>query len=98
MGKKLKAIAKIRDCEKVKKWLPIIRNHICWIAASSTSGPEKIAKWNSVLNHLQDIHTHDDPKCQHEIRVPRDKDKWLKAGEYSSYMIHILVAIKNEPE
>lgn len=63
-----------------------------------TSGPEKIAKWNSVLNHLRDIHTHDDPlypKCQPEIWVSRDKDKWLKAGEYSSYTIHFLVACKN---
>ncbi len=55
MGKKLKAIAKNKQCERVKRGLSMIRNQINWIAASSKSEPERVAKWNSIINHLQDI-------------------------------------------
>ncbi|XP_049440380.1 uncharacterized protein LOC125893646 [Epinephelus fuscoguttatus] len=66
----------------------MITNQIYWIAASSTSGPERIAKWTSVMNHLQDIHIHDDPlypKCDHAPRVSKDKEKWLNAGTPALY-------------
>lgn len=98
IGKKLKAIAKTKECEKLKKWLPMIKKQIYWIAASSTSGPERTAKWTSVINHLQDIHTHDDPlypKCSHAPRVSKDKEKWLKAGECSSCRMISLLASKS---
>ncbi|XDV48298.1 hypothetical protein PO909_017735 [Leuciscus waleckii] len=97
MGKKLKAISKTKDCEKVKKWLPMIKNQIYWIAASSTSGPERIAKWSSVINHLQDIHNHDDPLypvCRHAPRVSTDKEKWLKAGTPVHYKLEKLFTSK----
>ncbi|CAM4713355.1 unnamed protein product [Leuciscus chuanchicus] len=97
MGKKLKAISKTKDCEKVKKWLPMIKNQIYWIAASSTSGPERIAKWSSVINHLQDIHNHDDPLypvCRHASRVSTDKEKWLKAGTPVHYKLEKLFTSK----
>ncbi|XP_030269578.1 uncharacterized protein LOC115579945 isoform X2 [Sparus aurata] len=61
--------------------------------ASSTSGPERTAKWTSVINHLQDIHTHDDPlypKCSHAPRVSKDKEKWLKAGTPVLYKLEKL--------
>ncbi|KAG7470405.1 hypothetical protein JOB18_002716 [Solea senegalensis] len=44
-------------CEKLK-WLCDVKKHINWTAASSTSVPERTAKWSSILNHVQDIHTH----------------------------------------
>ncbi|XDV11168.1 hypothetical protein PO909_000180 [Leuciscus waleckii] len=97
MGKKLTAISKTKDCEKVKKWLPMIKNQIYWIAASSTSGPERIAKWLSVINHLQDIHNHDDPLypvCRHASRVSTDKEKWLKAGTPVHYKLEKLFTSK----
>jgi len=69
-----------------------INNHTFWTAASSTSEPERIAKWNSILNHVQDIHTHEDPlypECEHAIRKTTDKSKWLKAGISSIYRLNV---------
>ena len=83
ISKKLDAISKLEDCEKLKKWMKSINNHTYWTAAGSTSGPERIAKWTAILNHVQDIHTHEDPlypKCKHAIRKTTDKSKWLQAG------------------
>lgn len=83
LSKKLVKIAQSKDCEKLKKWLRSIKNHVYWTAASSTSGPERVAKWTSILNHVQDIHTHEEPvfpKCLHPTRTSRDKSKWLTAG------------------
>ena len=39
-----------------------------WAAASSITGEETVAKWVSVVNHVQNIHRHDDwqfPVCLH---------------------------------
>ncbi|XP_051255127.1 uncharacterized protein LOC127362901 [Dicentrarchus labrax] len=83
LSKKLLKISQNKECEKLKKWLLSIKNHIYWTAASSTSGPERAAKWMSILNHVQDIHTHEDPvfpQCLHPTRTSRDKSKWLTAG------------------
>ncbi|KAM8733556.1 uncharacterized protein AB9X84_025253 [Acanthopagrus schlegelii] len=83
LSKKLVKIAQNKDCEKLKKWLRSIKNHVYWTAASSTSGPERVAKWTSILNHVQDTHTHEDPlfpQCLHPQRTARDESKWLTAG------------------
>ncbi|XP_077379511.1 uncharacterized protein LOC144020186 isoform X2 [Festucalex cinctus] len=80
--KKLDAISKTKGCEKLKLWIKSINNHIYWTAASCASGPERIARWNAILNHVQDIHTHEEPlypTCEHEIRKTTDKSKWLQA-------------------
>ncbi|KAG7461343.1 hypothetical protein MATL_G00209110 [Megalops atlanticus] len=83
LSKKLVLISKNKDCDILKKWLQSIKNHMYWTAASSTSGPERVAKWTSILNHIRDVHTHEDPafpQCLHAPRTSRDKSKWLKAG------------------
>lgn len=83
ISKKIDKISKIKDCEKLQKWMKSINNHIYWTAATSTTGPERVAKWTSILNHVQDIYTHDDPlfpACLHESHQTRDKKKWLSAG------------------
>uniref|UniRef100_A0A8C9ZMU8 Uncharacterized protein n=1 Tax=Sander lucioperca TaxID=283035 RepID=A0A8C9ZMU8_SANLU len=83
LSKKIDKMAKKKDCEKVKRWMPAIRNHVYWTAASSQTGPERVAKWTSLLNHVRDVHTHEDPlfpQCLHTIRKTRDKRKWLSAG------------------
>lgn len=59
VSKKLDKIDK--DCQEIKKWQRSIKNHIYWTATSSTSGPEKVAKWKSLVNHLQDVHVHERP-------------------------------------
>ena len=58
ISKKLEKISKMKDCEKLQKWMRSIKNHIYWTAASSTFGPERVAKWSSILNHVQDIRIH----------------------------------------
>ncbi|XP_026128189.1 uncharacterized protein LOC113108962 isoform X2 [Carassius auratus] len=82
LSKKLEEISKQKDCEILKRWMKSINNHIYWTAASSTSERERIAKWNSILNHVRDVHTHEDPlytMCEHAIRKTTDKSKWLQA-------------------
>ncbi|XP_077427584.1 uncharacterized protein LOC144055469 isoform X3 [Vanacampus margaritifer] len=82
IAKKLDAISKTKGCEKLKLWIKSISNHVYFTAASCTSGPERIARWKAILNHVQDIHTHEEPLypiCEHEIRKTTDKNKWLQA-------------------
>ncbi len=81
LSKKLRALAKNKDCAVLRKWLPAIQNHMYWTAMSSKSGQEKVAKWKSIINHIQDVHTHDDPlypKCLHADKVSRDPSKWFQ--------------------
>ena len=83
LSKKLSALSKNKECQVVAKWLPCIKNHIYWCATSSTTGPEKVAKWTSLLNHVQNVHTHEDPlfpKCVHPDKESRDPNKWFQPG------------------
>ncbi|KAG1928205.1 uncharacterized protein LOC120477297 [Pimephales promelas] len=83
VSKKLRKIAQNKDSEKLQKWYRSIKNHIYWTAASSSSGTERVAKWTSILNHIQDVHTHDDPvfpQCLHPQSTTTDKSKWMRAG------------------
>ncbi|XP_057183575.1 uncharacterized protein LOC130550184 isoform X3 [Triplophysa rosa] len=78
---KLNTLSKNKDCELLKKWLHSIRNHVYWCATSSTSGPEKVAKWTSILNHIQNFHIHDNsifPRCEHPVCVSKAPKKWFK--------------------
>ncbi|XP_042577379.1 uncharacterized protein LOC122134219 [Cyprinus carpio] len=78
--RQLENICKLKDCEKLREWLGSIKNHIYWTAASSITGPERVAKWSSILNHVRDIHTHEDPNfpaCLHPQKRSRDGNKWL---------------------
>ncbi|XP_008298193.1 uncharacterized protein LOC103370809 isoform X2 [Stegastes partitus] len=83
LSKQLENLAKNKECLVVRKWLPSIKNHMYWTATASKSGAEKVAKWKSLVNHLQNVHTHDDPlfpKCAHPDRVSRDPNKWFQPG------------------
>lgn len=97
LSKKLERISKDKDCQLVKKWHHSIRNHLYWTASSSTSGPERVAKWKSLLNHIQDVHIHDDqayPKCEHPIRASKDRSKWFKPGTKALYKVEKLLTNK----
>ncbi|XP_057187965.1 uncharacterized protein LOC130553181 isoform X1 [Triplophysa rosa] len=86
ISKKILKIARRKECENLQKWQRSIKNHIYWTAASSSSGHERVAKWTSILNHVQDIHTHEDPgfpRCLHRQHTSRDKSKWLRAATSS---------------
>ncbi|XP_059355164.1 uncharacterized protein LOC132092789 isoform X2 [Carassius carassius] len=83
LSKKLDKLSKMKDCEVLKKWLHSIKNHVYWSAISSESGPEKVAKWNSLQNHIQNVHVHENhlfPKCEHPDKVSRDLKKWIQPG------------------
>ncbi|XP_050950932.1 uncharacterized protein LOC127153734 [Labeo rohita] len=97
VSKKLLKIAQKKNCEKLKKWLSSIKNHIYWTAASSSSGQERVAKWTSILNHVQDKHTHEVPvfpRCLHPQRTSRDKSKWLRAGTPAFYRLEKVLTNK----
>uniref|UniRef100_A0A9J8DC12 Uncharacterized protein n=1 Tax=Cyprinus carpio carpio TaxID=630221 RepID=A0A9J8DC12_CYPCA len=90
LSKKLEQIARDKDCSIVKKWQHSIRNHLYWTAVSSTSGPEKVAKWKSLINHIQDVHIHDDPlypQCEHSHRVSKGSSKHFKPGSKPLYRV-----------
>lgn len=84
--KKITAIGKFADCKDVMQWQRSISNHMYWVATSSDGNGElAVAKWKSLLNHIQNIHEgHDDPlfpKCLHPPLTERKK-KWLKKGNF----------------
>ncbi|XP_067280190.1 uncharacterized protein [Pseudorasbora parva] len=90
LSKKLKKISKDKDCEVVKKWQQSIKNHVFWTAATSHTHEERAAKWKSLINHIQDIHVHDDPsypQCEHDIRQSTDRRKWFRPGSKALYAV-----------
>ncbi|KAG7455572.1 hypothetical protein JOB18_020270 [Solea senegalensis] len=90
LSKKLQKLAKNKDCQILNKWLHAIKNHVYYSATSSTSGREKVANWTSMINHMQDVHTHDNPiypKCAHADRVSKDKNKWFQPGSVALYKV-----------
>ncbi|XP_061599729.1 uncharacterized protein LOC133462479 [Cololabis saira] len=84
ISKQLEKIAKTKNCEELRPWIRSIRNHIYWTASSSSTGPEREAKWKAILNHVRNIHVHQNSplfeKCLHPIRDTTQWSKWLKAG------------------
>ncbi|XP_067268180.1 uncharacterized protein [Chanodichthys erythropterus] len=91
LSKKLENISREKECSLLRKWRKSITNHLYWSATSSDSGPEKVAKWTSIINHIQDIHTHPDPvfpRCPHEQRVSKDRSKWFQPGSTALNRLH----------
>ncbi|XP_067269187.1 uncharacterized protein [Pseudorasbora parva] len=94
LSKKLDKLSKMKDCEVLKKWLHGIKNHVYWSASSSESGPEKVAKWTSLQNHIQNVHVHDNhlfPKCEHPDKVSRDPTKWFQPGSIALHRVEKLL-------
>ncbi|XP_035037101.1 uncharacterized protein LOC118123687 isoform X1 [Hippoglossus stenolepis] len=90
LSKKLDKIAKDKDCQILKKWQRSIKNHVYWTATSSSSGPEKVARWMSLVNHLQDVHTHEDPifpRFEHPVTPTTARSKWFEPGSKSLYKV-----------
>lgn len=81
IDKKLTALAKRKNGKDIREWIPSIKNHLYWVAASSDhDGPLKRAKWLSLLNHISNKHTgHSDifPECAHGELEPRS---WILKG------------------
>uniref|UniRef100_A0A672JS98 Uncharacterized protein n=1 Tax=Sinocyclocheilus grahami TaxID=75366 RepID=A0A672JS98_SINGR len=71
LTKKVDAISKEKGCNKIKMWKEGIK----------ASTEETVAKWISLLNHIQNVHVHENPlfpKCLHPPSA--DKNKWVKPG------------------
>lgn len=80
--RKIEVLAKDRDCGELKEWLQSISNHLYWCASSSAPGEEMVAKWTSLINHVQNVHVHDNPSfptCEHAEHA--GTSKWLKPGK-----------------
>ncbi|CAM4735368.1 unnamed protein product [Leuciscus chuanchicus] len=83
VSKKVEALAKMKDCNELKRWQQSLVNHLYWCAISSSSGEEAVAKWTSFSNHVQNIHSHDNvlfPECLHPALDGSRPKKWLKSG------------------
>ncbi|XP_071834548.1 uncharacterized protein [Apostichopus japonicus] len=68
--KKLRAAAAKKDCGLINDWTKSITNHLYWCASSSPDGDGGVmaAKWASVVNHIMNIHVHENPLfpvCSH---------------------------------
>jgi hypothetical protein len=79
--KKLESAAYDRDSYAIRAWIPSLINHLYWCASScSDNEPDlKVAKWRSVVNHVQDQHEGHDPlfpKCLH----PTTSKRWIEPG------------------
>ncbi|KAG7513654.1 hypothetical protein JOB18_013274 [Solea senegalensis] len=102
ISKKVDAISKEKDCHMVKSWQKSIENHLYWSASSSSSEEETVAKWTSLLNHMQNVHIHKNPlfpKCLHPPST--HKRKWLKPATKPTYKLkkvlmnkHVLSCVK----
>ncbi|TRY94508.1 hypothetical protein DNTS_003537 [Danionella cerebrum] len=83
LSKKLEKISQDKGCQIVKQWLQSIKKYMYWTAASSQSGEERVAKWTSLINHIQDVHTHDNtayPQCDHPVWVSKSRNEWFLPG------------------
>ncbi|XP_061177696.1 uncharacterized protein LOC133186472 [Saccostrea echinata] len=83
-GKKLDALAKVKDCDIVGKWKQSITNHMYWSAGCTPDNNADmiVAKWESVIQHVQNIHTnHQNALFQSCLHDPLEDDereiKWL---------------------
>lgn len=82
--KKMAQLANQRGCELVREWIRSVSNHMYYSAASSNgeSGDMVVAKWKSVVWHIQNIHEgHDEPlfdRCTHPPLDSNNQRKWLQ--------------------
>uniref|UniRef100_A0A9J8A9J5 THAP-type domain-containing protein n=1 Tax=Cyprinus carpio carpio TaxID=630221 RepID=A0A9J8A9J5_CYPCA len=81
LGKKMDVLSKGKGLQDVGLWRKSVVNHLYWSATTSTTGEEIVAKWSSVANHIQNIHSHENtlfPSCLHEPLVGDQTRHWLK--------------------
>ena len=91
--KKLEAMGQEKDCQDISDWITSISNHFYWCAASSKTSNKLLAKWKSVVNHIQNIHVHEDalfPVCLHDASLRR---KYLNPSMYHEYIIVELTSL-----
>ncbi|XP_028440293.1 uncharacterized protein LOC114559680 isoform X2 [Perca flavescens] len=100
LQKALDTVAKEKDCEDLKLWRPAIINHLYWTASSSPNGdPDKMeAKWQSMLNQVQDIHEHSYLsflQCAHPLLKGEGRNKqWLEPGSTAAIKLESVASRK----
>lgn len=84
--KKLKALAKQKDCDIVGEWSKSIINHLYWCAMTYNDGNQEMIqdKWLSLINHIHNKHRHSGlfKKCAHPRICRRVRKKWFKSRKY----------------
>ena len=92
MYKKLLALAKKAGCGVIKAWAKSISNHLYWCAASSHGDADLILqKWQSIGNHVANIHEGHGakfPKCLHGPLNDRD---WIVFGSRAHKSLQLLL-------
>jgi solute carrier family 8 (sodium/calcium exchanger) len=81
LSKKLDSLSKEKFCGDVRDWHRSIVNHMYFVAATSNSPDETVAKWKSVANHVQNVHEHSSwqfPRCTHPEYTDDNQKNWLK--------------------
>lgn len=87
LKKKILAASKLKECEYISRWNKSLTNHLYWVAASTPDGDGDVmwAKWESVENHIHNVHEgHSDafPTCAHEtLDGDKRQKKWIKPGK-----------------
>ncbi|XP_078327710.1 uncharacterized protein LOC111106332 isoform X2 [Crassostrea virginica] len=98
--KKVTAMSKLKDCESLQPWIKSLCNHLYWVPASTPSGHGQLMleKWQSVCNHVQNIHEHDGDifqSCEHgPLDEQERRKKWLEKGSKASVKLEELVMSK----
>ncbi len=97
---KLLKLAMQRDCEDLMSWIKSIINHIYWAASSTPDGNGDVivAKVESIINHIQNKHEHDNPlysSCSHPpLTDTESRKKWLKPSTKVSVKFEELISTK----
>lgn len=82
LKKKIRSMGKNKGYEMLQKWERSIINHIYWCAKTSATPKERVAKWNSIVNHICNIHSgHSElfPACLHGELGAR---LWFERGKF----------------
>ena len=98
IGKKLDELGKKKETKEVAIWRKSIVNHLYWSASTSSSGDEAVARWSSVINHVQNVHTHKNalfPHCLHQLLFGDNARVWLKPSKCDDYITLLLLNINN---
>ncbi|XP_072022164.1 uncharacterized protein [Amphiura filiformis] len=86
VAKKLRQKAQKRDCGELMDWIPAIKTHLWWAAASCGGDAEEmLERWMSTTHHCTNNHNWGFgkfKKCEHDQLSAQEEEevKWLKPG------------------
>jgi solute carrier family 8 (sodium/calcium exchanger) len=94
LKKKLTALGKEKDCERLVEWIKSIVNHLYWVPTSTPEGENKLRweKWISVFHHIQNIHEGHGEHCQRckhgKLDEAARQKRWLRPGKVIAIISH----------